>query len=184
MYFLLTPGAKQKPISLKFLSEPESEKEEIIPTFITQEVERTGHPACCRAMYAIDKDISTEASVEVTTNSTSWIELRFGEDYYIHKVIIYNRFYTDWYDPKALCVKSVAAFKKCVDINTNVDVSVYVGEKKKKSCGTLKLNYGLNRSDQIYTMLCKITGRAVKLSKSHGGISVQEIVMTGVAEGI
>ena len=59
-----------------------------------------------------------------------------------------------------------------MDINNNVDVSVYQGEVKQKSCGTLQLTYGLEQSDQIYTLLCNAKGDTVKLSKSTGNIAV------------
>ena len=62
--------------------------------------------------------------------------------------------------------------------DNNVEVSVYQGEVKQKSCGTLQLTYGLEQSDQIYTMLCNTKGDTVKLSKSTGVIAVSEVVVT------
>ena len=68
-----------------------------------------------------------------------------------------------------------------VDTDTNVDVSVYKGEIQQKSCGTLQLTYELEQSDQIYTLICKIEGDTVKLSKTiaPGNIVVFEVVVTG-----
>ena len=60
----------------------------------------------------------------------------------------------------------MAEFKKTVNSGNNVDVSVYRGEVKQKFCGTLKLTYGLEQSDQIYPLICNIEGDTVKLSKS------------------
>ena len=62
----------------------------------------------------------------------------------------------------------------------NVDVSVYQGDIKQKSCGTLQLTYGLEQSDQIYTLICNTEGDTVKLSKSFsssGYIAVNEVAV-------
>ena len=64
----------------------------------------------------------------------------------------------------------------------NVDVSVYQGDVKQKSCGTLKLTYGLEQSDQIYTLLCNTRGDTVILSKKTGAISVLEVVITRLSK--
>ena len=77
------------------------------------------------------------------------------------------------------CVRNQRNFKSCVNVDTNIDVSVYQGEVKQKSCGTLKLTYGLKQSDQIYTLVCGTEGDTVKLSKTTGAISAYEIVVTG-----
>ena len=105
------------------------------------------------------------------------MKLEFDRTYLIHKIVIYNRFYTNWYHP-SYCAKSEAAFKECVDKSNDVDVSVYQGEVKQKSCGTLQLTYGLEQSDQIHTLICNSEGDTVKLSKSTGTIVVYEVVVT------
>ena len=105
------------------------------------------------------------------------MKLEFDKIYPIHKVHIYSRFYTDWYYP-IKCSQSEANFKDCVDKNNNVDVSVYQGEVKQKSCGTLQLTYGLEQSDQIYTLICNSEGDTVKLSKTTGIIDVIEVFAT------
>ena len=66
-----------------------------------------------------------------------------------------------------------------MDNDNNVDVSVYQGEVKQKSCGTLQLTYGLEQSDQIYTLICNGKGNTVKLTKSTGNIAVNEVVVVG-----
>ena len=65
-----------------------------------------------------------------------------------------------------------------MDGANNVDVSVYQGDTKQKSCGTLQMTYGLKQSDQIYTLLCNTEGDTVKLSKSTGKIAVYEVAVT------
>ena len=69
-----------------------------------------------------------------------------------------------------------------MDNDNNVDVSVYQGEVKQKSCGTLQLTYGLEQSDQIYTLICNTDGDTVKLSKSTGNIAVFEVVVIGTGK--
>ena len=91
--------------------------------------------------------------------------------------MIYYSFYTNWYHSGSWCVQSKANFKRCVDNDNNVDVSVYQGEVKQKSCGTLQLTYGLEQSDQIYTLICNIEGDTVKLSKDTGYIAVYEVAV-------
>ena len=65
-----------------------------------------------------------------------------------------------------------------MDNDNNVDVSVYQGDVKQKSCGTLQLTYGLEQSDQIYTLICSIEGDTVKLTKNSDVIVVYEIGVT------
>ena len=132
---------------------------------------------CCAAAHAIDRDLSTVA-ITTTDNGAGWIKLEFDRSYSFHKVVIYYLFYTNWYDPAAFCVLSIDNFKDCVNSDTNVDVSVYKGEEHQKSCGTLQLTYGLEQSDQIYTLLCNTEGDMIKLSKTTGNIAVFEIVTT------
>ena len=129
------------------------------------------------AAHAVDKDLSTEAATE-TDNGAGWLKLDFDRTYFIHKVLIYYRFYTNWYQPSQWCVSSEAKFRNCVNDHNNVDVSVYQGEVKQKSCGTLQLTYGLEQSNQIYALLCNTEGDNVKLSKTSGNIVVVEVAVT------
>ena len=131
---------------------------------------------CCKAANAIDRDLSTGA-VAQTDNGVCWIKLQFDRTYFIDKIKIYRAFYTDWYYPNDWCVQSETNFRACVDAENNVDVSVYQGDVKQKSCGTLQLIYALEQSDQIYTLLCNTEGDTVKLSKNTGNIAVFEIVV-------
>ena len=71
-----------------------------------------------------------------------------------------------------------------MDADNNVDVSVYQGDVKQKSCGTLKLTQGLEQSGQIYTLICNIEGNAVKLSKDTGDIAVQEVAVISTGNSI
>ena len=118
------------------------------------------------AYRATDKDLQTSAATP-TDEEPGWMKLEFDKTYFINKVVIYNWFYTNWYDPLNLwCAQSEDNFKVCVDNGNNVDVSVYQGEIQQKSCGTHKLTYGLEQSDQIYTLICNTEGDTVTLSKS------------------
>ena len=133
------------------------------------------------AAHAKDRDLSTAAATH-TENGAGWLELQFDKTYFINKIIIYYRFFTDWYYPNDWCVESVSNFKACVDNENNVDVSVYQGDVNQKSCGTLQLTYGLEQSDQIYTLICNTEGDTVKLSKDTGGILVFEVVVIGTGK--
>ena len=127
----------------------------------------------------MDKILSTIAETH-TGNGAGWLKLEFDDVKLIHKVVIYYRFYKNWPGSEnwSWCALSEANFKECVDQDNNVDVSVYQGDVKQKSCGTLKLTYALDQSDQIYTLLCDAKGDIVQLSKSTGRIVVGEIVVS------
>ncbi|KAL5264217.1 hypothetical protein ACHWQZ_G005337 [Mnemiopsis leidyi] len=154
---------------------------EITPTSATQGKTHKNEDRYAAA-HAIDKDLSTGA-VTTTDNGAGWLKLEFDKTYFIHKVVIYYRFYNNWYDPSVWCVQRVANFKSCVDSANNVDVSVYQGEVQQKSCGTLQLTYGLEQSDQIYTLLCNIKGDTVILSKNTGTIAVFEVAVSKTVDG-
>ena len=152
---------------------------ELTPIMVTQGDTRTNDLGPRLAEYAIDKDLSTQSETN-TDNGAGWLKLEFDRAYYIHKVVFYYRFYTDWYDSERFwCAQSVANFRACIHEENNVDVSVYQGDMKQKSCGTLWLTYGLKQSDQIYTLVCDIEGDTVELSKSTGRITVFEVAVTG-----
>ena len=167
-----------KSISLHKHDFPERSKQvaEITPTSVTQGKTYDNNEECCAAAHARDRDLST-ASVTRTDNGAGWLKFQFGKTHFIHKIIIYYRFYTGWYNPSGECVQSESNFRACVDGENYVDVSVYQGEVKQKSCGTLQLTYELEQSDQIYTLICNTEGDTVKLSKDTGNIVVSEVVM-------
>ena len=79
--------------------------------------------------------------------------------------------------------KDITNYKSYVNINNNVDVSVYQGDVKQKLCGTVQRTYGLEQSDQIYTQICNAKGDSVKLSKTKGNIIVCEVVVLSGTPG-
>ena len=133
------------------------------------------------AVHSVDKNLSTQA-VTNTDDGAGWLKLQFDKSYFIHKVFMYYRFYTNWYSPSDYCTKNEVNFRACVDADSNVDVSVYKGEVEQKSCGTLQLTYGLEKSDQIYTLICNTEGDTLKLSKTTGTISASEISITSTGK--
>ena len=135
------------------------------------------------AAHAVDGDLSTVAATS-TDNGAGWIKLEFDKTYFISKVDIHYRFYTNWYRTSDVCLQSTSDFMSCMNDDNNVDVSVYQGDVRQKSCGTLQLTYGLEQSDQIYTLLCNTEGDAVKLSKNTGNIAVYEVAVTKADAGI
>ena len=153
-----------------------------MPKSVTQGKTYSGNEDKYAAAHAIDRDLSTVAATE-TADGAGWMKIEFDKTYFIHKVVIYYWFYTNWYHPSGWCAKSEANFRQCVDVDNNVDVSVYQGKEKLKSCGTLQLTYGLEQSDQIYTLLCYSNGDTVKLSKSTGTIAVSEVQVVVISSG-
>ena len=158
------------------ISERKNEITEITPTTVTHGRSYGTNEEDFGAAHAVDKDLSTQSITE-TSDGAAWLKLEFYEAKFIHEVIVYYRFYINWYD-NFWCAQSESDFQLCVDHENNVDVSVYQGDVKQKSCGTLKLTYGLEQSDQIYTLICNTKGDTVKLSKNTGAIAVYEVVVT------
>ena len=154
---------------------------EITPAKVTQGQTYLNDEVTWAAQNAVDKDLSTESST-VTADGAGWLKLELGPTKVIFKTVVYYRFYTNWYNPDPICVRNEEEFKTCVDNDSNVDVSVYQGEVQRKSCGTLQLTYGLEQSDQIYTLLCSIERDTVKLSKDTGYIAVAEVVIIGTGK--
>ena len=159
------------------ISEPATEIAELSPRRVSQGKTFQNNEECCAAVHAIDKDLSTVAATH-TDSGAGWMKLEFDKTYFIHKIVIYNRFYTNWFHPSDYCAESEARHKECVDNDNNVDVSMYQGELNARHCGTLQLTYGLEQSDQIYTLICNDRGDSVKLSKKTGTIEVFEVVVT------
>ena len=155
-----------------YFLERDREHAEITPISVTSGDPFNKHPA----VYAIDRDLSTCAGTS-TRNGRGWMKFEFGKTYFINKLVFHYWFLNNWFDPSAGCVQNLNAFKGCVDTDNNVDVSVYQGDLKQKSCGTLQLTYGLEQSDQIYTILCNAQGDIVKLSKNTGNIAFFEVVV-------
>ena len=150
---------------------------------MTQGKTWNNNETCCAAAHAVDKDLATPA-ITYAASGWGWIRIEFDKTYDIHKIVIYNMFYINWYsDAHSWCVRGEAYFRACIDKGNNVDVSVYQGEVLMKSCGTLRLTYGLEQSDQIYTMICFIEGNTVKFSKSSGDIGLYEVVAVELLEG-
>ena len=186
IFFVVGPPPPPPLYSIKLiiLIDLERRKEiaEITPKKVTQGGTFNNDEVCCAAPHAVDGDLSTHA-VTHTLDGAGWINLEFDKTYFIHKVVIYYWFYDGWYNPDDVCVvQGVRGFMNCVNNDNNVDVSVYEGDVKQNSCGTLQLTYGLKRSDQIYTLLCNTRGDTVKLSKSTGNIAAYEIVITGTGK--
>ena len=136
-----------------------------------------GYNYCCLAEYAIDRDLRTWSATN-TDNGAGWLKIDIDGTQFIHKIIIHYRFFSYPYNPNDHCVND-GRFNGCVDNENNVDASVYQGDVKQKSCGSLQLTYGLEQSDQIYTLICNIRGDTVKLSKNTGNIIVRELVVIG-----
>ena len=162
------------------LSERDKEEGEITPTRVTQGRRLNDNPTGYFAEHATDGFLSTKSATS-PKNGETWLKIEFDKNYSIHKVVIYYMFVTNWYNPNTWCSKNEARLTTCADNHSNVDVSVYQGDVKQKSCGKLQLTNGLEQSDQIYTLLCMAEGDTVKLSKNSGVIEVCELVV--VASG-
>ena len=127
------------------------------------------------ASHLVDKNLKTRAAVEAT-DGEAWMKLEFDRVNFIQRVVIYNRFYRNWFTD-GLCGQTIEKFKSCIDDQKNVDVSVYQRDVKQKYCGTLQPTYGLEQSDQIYTLICNAKGDILKLTKLSGKFHIWEVVV-------
>ena len=167
----------QKPVRThRFIfSDRKKEALEITPISATQSKTFEDKKTKYGAANAIDQDLSTSAGIN-TENGVGWLKLHFNRTYHVKKIIIYYKFSDYWYFPNSTCIGPSETII-CANMDDNVEVSVYQGEVKQKSCGTLKLKHGLDQSDQIYPMECDAKGDTVKLSKNESGnIAVYEVV--------
>ena len=128
-----------------------------------------------KAAFAVDKDLTTGVVLE------GWLRLEFDRVYLIDTIIVYQLFYTDWFEPKDLCMMTVDMYRECLDSKSDVDIAVYkrnsIG-KEEEGCGTLEVTYGLKQEEQIYSFWCGKEGDTVVLTKGDGAISFYEIVVT------
>ena len=171
-------GARVLALNRHCSSERSNHLAETKPTSATLSKPARGFEEKYNAQHAIDKDLSTLAISEPLYGE-SWLKLEFDETHFIHKIVIYYQFYIDWFDSSEYwCTKNEKNYRICVQRHSNVDVSVYQGEVKQKSCGTLQLTYGLEQSDQIYTLICNTEGDTVKFSKiSETDVAVADVVV-------
>ena len=131
--------------------------------------------------YATDKDLSTISTATPGADGADgvWFRVELDKYQFVHKIILHQIFFTDFFHPDEACVASEEAYQACLAESGGVEVSVYKGEEQKGSCGTLELGTGLEQADQVYTLACLVYGDAVKLSKADGKIRVLEIVVVG-----
>ena len=176
IYSSLTLSLQQLVLSSVNFSERGTRIDEITPKSVTQGKTLSSDEELFGTGNAVDKDFLTGAATK-TDNGAGWMKFHFDSTIFVNKIIIYYRFYTDWFDPRDGCVTNTERFWSCSENDNNVDVSVYKGEVKQKSCGTLQLTKGLEQSDQIYTLVCNAEGDTVKLSKDAGVIAVFEVVV-------
>lgn len=117
-----------------------------------------------------------------------WARIKFDDVYFIHKVIVYFRFSTDWFYPTETCTPSSDLilshnWRDCVDRTRDVKVIVKFildnEERVRFKCGQVGNSYGVKQSDQVYTTLCNKEGNEVRLGKGQGVLDIREVVVTG-----
>ena len=109
----------------------------------------------------------------------AWLKLEFGKPYLIREIDIYLRFYSDWYNSSQWSAQSEDNFQNYLSENNNANVMVYKGGIEIKSCGKLRVNFGITQSDQIYKFVCMAEGGVLMLNKTDGDLTVNEIVVLG-----
>ena len=76
---------------------------EIMPVKMTQQYTLDGNEKSNAANFCCDKDLSTHA---VSTNSVGemWLKVEFDKVQFVTKVVVYTRFYNNWYQADHWCV--------------------------------------------------------------------------------
>ena len=165
---------------MKFVSfaDRESENGELTPNQVSQSSTLDWDDDEFGASNAIDGDLSTQSATRADFDDQyTWFKLQFDKSYPINTVVYYYKFFTNWFDPSHGCAGSEGDFEWCVSSDTDIDVSVYLGDELKKFCGLIELTKGLKQSDQIYRVDCAgAEGDNVRLEK-NGGIPVYEIAV-------
>ena len=75
------------------------------PTKATQGSTYDDNEGCCAAAHAIDKSLASSALTKRA--ETNWIKIEFGKIQIVHKVIIYYRFYNNWFFQEGYCSQSI-----------------------------------------------------------------------------
>jgi len=153
---------------------------EISPTT----VDRTTKTGIKSGFHIIDKFLATLSLSHQPidgVNSGIWYKVKLGESKYIHKIVLYQMFYTDSYYATqnywSECHESVSKYRACKDEYTDVQIKVNEEGGWVKTCGTLQHNYGLKLTDQIYTFSCRAIGDEVLLYRPSGEIASLDIVI-------
>ena len=134
------------------------------------------------AKKLIDTNLFTRAIlVKNDSTNSSWIKISLDRPYFITKVVLYNKFFVDWYVPDDVCVVNTDHFKTC---NSKIDgLKVTVSEK---ICATLQVfPTALDQKDQVYSLLCNVEGKEVLLSKTEEGkFSIRDVAILGYTTGM
>ena len=81
---------------------------EIEPVKITQQQTSHDDEECCAAKFCYDKDLATHAASSSVGGSKVWLKLEFGRVYLVFNVVVYTRFFTNWFDPASWCFEGGA----------------------------------------------------------------------------
>ena len=113
---------------------------------------------------AIDRDLVTVvAALPALSSQDIWMRFELPKLSFVDKIVIYTVFWNDYY-VKGPCHDKIDKYKGCKRAQNGTEVSVYQGEVKRKSCGTLYTTEEVEQTDQIYTIYCQVKGIAVVLS--------------------
>ena len=84
---------------------PDPVSGEIIPDRFTQQKTYTNNEAKFAAEFCFDKDLSTRAASYNPDGGEIWLKLEFDKVYFMSEIVLYMRFYTNWFDPNHYCMQ-------------------------------------------------------------------------------
>ena len=67
------------------------------------------------------------------TAGGGWFRLKLRKNAFIHKVVVYNMFYDDWFtsNPISYCFQNPNYYLNCLNNNDNVEISVMSGDNQR-----------------------------------------------------
>ena len=76
-----------------------------MPVKMTQQYTLRGDEEMCAANFCCDKDLSTHAA-GTNAEGEMWLKVEFDKVYFVTQVVVYTRFYNNWFQADHHCVNN------------------------------------------------------------------------------
>ena len=78
---------------------------EIKPVKMTQQNTFNDNDGCCAVKFCCDKDLSTHAASTNVGGDERWLKLEIGKVSFVLEIVVYSRFFNNWFDPNHDCFR-------------------------------------------------------------------------------
>ena len=72
---------------------------------MTQQYTFDNNDECCAVTFCCDKDLSTHAAITNGGGGERWLKLEIGKVSLVSYVVVYSRFFNNWFDPNHDCFR-------------------------------------------------------------------------------